>query len=57
MERITMSASEVAELLGVSVNTIYTMVRENEIPYRKVRGRILFHRETVEKWLLEPIVV
>lgn len=51
MTKITLNAAEVADLIGVSVNTIYLMVRNNEIPCRKARGRILFHRESIEKWL------
>ncbi len=53
MERITLTVKEVSELLGVGTATIYTMVRLGEIPHKKVRGRILFHRETVERWLTE----
>lgn len=52
MEKITLSVSETAELLGVSVSTIYVMARLNEIPHKKVRGRVLFHRQTVENWLM-----
>lgn len=52
--KITLSVNEVAELLGISITTVYTMVRNNEIPYKKMRGRIIFHRETIEKWLATP---
>lgn len=51
LERITLTVYEVADLIGVSIGTIYTMARLNEIPHKKVRGRILFHKETIEKWL------
>lgn len=51
MEKITLTVNEVATLIGVSDTTIYTMVREREIPHKKVRGRILFHRGTIENWL------
>ncbi|MFJ7839884.1 helix-turn-helix domain-containing protein [Lysinibacillus sphaericus] len=54
MEKITLSVNEVAELIGVSAATIYTMVRLNEIPCKKIRGRIIFHRETIDKWLATP---
>lgn len=47
-----MSVDEVASELGVSRTTIYTMAREKEIPHTKVRGRILFHRPTIEHWLI-----
>lgn len=51
MTKLTLSVREVAELIGVSQTTIYTMVREGQIPHVRVRGRIIFHRETIEKWL------
>lgn len=51
MAKITLSVIEVAELIGVSHTCIYTMVREGQIPFKRVRGRILFHREVVESWL------
>jgi excisionase family DNA binding protein len=51
--KITMTVNEVANLLGVSITTIYAMVRENQIPNKRVRNRILFHRETIEAWLRE----
>ena len=50
-KKMTMSVDEIAEELQISKTTIYTMVSQNEIPYKKVRGRILFHRGTIEKWL------
>lgn len=51
LEKITLSVDEVAKLLGLGKTTIYTMARQNEIPHKKVRGRILFHRQTIESWL------
>jgi excisionase family DNA binding protein len=51
MTKVTLSVNEVAEVIGVSPACIYTMVREGQIPHRKVRARILFHRETIESWL------
>lgn len=51
-KKITMSVEELAEELQISKTTIYTMVSQNEIPHIKVRGRILFHRTTIEKWLM-----
>ena len=54
MKKITLSVVEVAELIGVSTATVYVMVRNNEIPHKKLRGRIIFHNETIEKWLATP---
>jgi excisionase family DNA binding protein len=51
-KKMTMTVSEIAEELQVSTTMIYTMVRQNEIPHIKVRGRILFYRPTIEQWLM-----
>lgn len=51
MCKITLNVKEVAELIGVSTTTIYAMVRENQIPYMRVRSSIIFHRGTIETWL------
>jgi len=50
IEKITMTPLEVSQLLGVSRATIYTMVRENEIPHFKIRGKILFNRNKIIAW-------
>lgn len=49
--KITLNVSEAAELIGVSPTTIYSMVRNKEIPHAKVRSRIIFHRDVIDKWL------
>lgn len=54
MERLTLNVSEVSKIIGVSSTTIYKMVRNNEIPHKKIRGKITFYRETIEKWLATP---
>ena len=53
MGEITLTVSEVAFLIGVSNMTIYTMVKLNEIPYTRVRNKILFYRPTIENWLID----
>ena len=52
MKKITLTVREVSELLGLSLTTIYSMVRLGEIPHARVKGKILFHRPTVETWLI-----
>lgn len=52
VERLTLSVDEVANALGISKTTVYTMARQKEIPHTKVRGRILFHKPTIEHWLI-----
>jgi excisionase family DNA binding protein len=49
--KAVLSVSELADYLGVSTDCIYTMVRENQIPYVRIRRRILFHRESILEWL------
>lgn len=50
MDKITLTPLEVAKMLGVSRATIYTMVREEEIPYFKIRGKILFNKDIIMDW-------
>lgn len=51
MNKITLDVKEAAALVGVSTACIYSMVRENQIPFVRVRKRVLFHREKIEEWL------
>lgn len=53
MNKFVLSVSNVAEMLGVSNNTVYVMVRNNEIPHFKARGRVLFNIEVLEAWTRE----
>ncbi|WP_367386976.1 helix-turn-helix domain-containing protein [Bacillus vallismortis] len=50
MTRNTMYVQEVADYLGVHHDTIYTMVREKQIPHFRVGRRILFTKQTIEAW-------
>ncbi|EWG12715.1 excisionase [Cytobacillus firmus DS1] len=51
MQRKTLTAQEVAEYIGVHPDTIYTMVREKQIPHFRVRRRIFFSMETINAWM------
>ncbi|OAB26465.1 DNA-binding protein [Paenibacillus macquariensis subsp. defensor] len=53
--KIMMTVNELSENIGVSTDSIYAMVRENQIPYIRVRRRILFHKEMIEKWLRREV--
>lgn len=46
-----LNADQVAELLDVDRKTIYEAVTRNEIPFRRLRTRILFFRPTLVRWL------
>jgi excisionase family DNA binding protein len=50
MRKITLDVKELCGLLGISQTTVYAMVRQNEVPHFKVRGKILFNRQVVEAW-------
>ncbi|MBT2293717.1 helix-turn-helix domain-containing protein [Paenibacillus sp. FSL R7-0204] len=47
----TFTVNEIAEYLNVSTDSIYTMVREKQIPHVRIRRRIIFIDEIVEQWL------
>ncbi|MCP3780431.1 helix-turn-helix domain-containing protein [Paenibacillus sp. MZ03-122A] len=49
--KLTLNVNEISELLGVSTDCIYTMVREKQIPHIRVRRRILFYQEAIIDWL------
>ena len=53
MERITLDATEVADLLGVSRGFVYELVRRNKIPHKRLMKRVVFPKEIIEKWILE----
>lgn len=42
---------ELSEMLGVSVNTIYSWISQRKIPYIKVGRLVRFDVDKVEKWL------
>lgn len=45
-----MNVKELCELLGISSTTVYAMVRQGEVPHFRVRGKILFNQNVIEKW-------
>lgn len=52
---ILISVIELSSYLGVSTDSIYTMVREKQIPHMRIRRRILFHRNAIDSWIQESI--
>ncbi|AZN39550.1 helix-turn-helix domain-containing protein [Paenibacillus albus] len=49
--KLTLTVNEISELLGVSTDCIYAMVREKQIPHIRIRRRILFYQESIKDWL------
>lgn len=51
MIRKTLTVKETADYLGVHEDTIYTMVKQKQIPHFRVRRRIFFSIETINAWI------
>jgi excisionase family DNA binding protein len=51
MEKQVISVKEVADMIGVCKETLYTMVRKGEIPHFKMRSRVFFRRESIDIWM------
>lgn len=49
--KTTFDVKEAAEYIGVSRDTVYTMVRMNQIPHIRVRSRILFRRDVLDEYM------
>jgi excisionase family DNA binding protein len=45
-----LKVNEVAALLRCKSRTIYDMVEQKRIPYRKVGGRLLFDADEIIEW-------
>ncbi len=51
MERLTLSVTEAAEILGVSRSFMYQLVKENKIPSLKLGNRRLIPKGNLEEWI------
>ncbi len=51
MSSLLISVRELADLLGLSKNTVYAAAGRGEIPCRRVGRRILFSRAAIMRWL------
>lgn len=49
--KIALTVVEVADMLGLSTDCVYKLVREKQIPHVHAGRRILFHRPVLESWL------
>jgi excisionase family DNA binding protein len=48
-----MNVKEASDYLGVSKDLLYLLVREQKIPCVRAGRRILFRKETIDKWMEE----
>lgn len=51
IERSTLTVEEIAKYIGISKEQIYLMVREKRIPCFRIGRRILFKRESIDRWI------
>jgi len=49
--KVTLTAKEVSDMLGVSSTKIYEMVRIKQIPHIKIGSRIMFHEDVLREWM------
>jgi excisionase family DNA binding protein len=49
--REILTPREAAQYLSVHVRTIYRLVKQGEIPGRKIGGSWRFKKETLDEWL------
>lgn len=46
-----LNVNQVAELLGLGINTVYEAANRGEIPHRRIGRRLIFSRVAVLEWL------
>lgn len=51
LERHMITVKEVAAYLGVHTDTVYCMVKLNEIPHLRMGNRILFTKDSIDWWI------
>lgn len=52
-EAVCVSREETARLLCISVTTLDRLAKAGDITRVKLKGRVLYRRETIEAWLKE----
>lgn len=50
-EKIALTVQETAELLSVSVPTVYKLVKREDFPALKIGGRTLVSRDRLVNWV------
>ena len=56
IKRSTLTALEVAEYLGVSIDTIYKLCREKKIVHFRIGSRLLFKKASIENWIEQKMI-
>ena len=52
-EPYVFTVPEAARLLGISRNLAYQLVRDGDLPAKRLRGRLVISRHAFERWLQE----
>ena len=52
----TLTVPEVAQMLRVSRQTIYNLIREGKIPHFRVGSKVRFNRKDVEAFM-QPVAI
>ena len=50
MEKIALSVTEAAQVLGVSRPTVYKLIHRGDFPVLRIGSRTLIHREKLAEW-------
>jgi excisionase family DNA binding protein len=48
-----LTVKEIAAHLRLSPRTIYSMVSDNKMPFRRAGDTLLFHRDEIDQWTRE----
>ena len=49
--RLLVSEREAAEILGVSERTMFNMRQDGQVPFVRVRTRVMYSPTALEKWI------
>lgn len=51
-KRMVYTTEEVAQILGLSIQQVYRLTRENEIPHKRIgKRRLVFPTVLINKWI------
>lgn len=53
---ILLDISDVSDIIGVKINTLYSWVHQKKIPYIKIGRMVKFKPSDIDKWINEKKV-
>ena len=51
LNKTLLSTKDLAEYTGYSIHSIYSMIKNNTIPYYKPNRKVFFKKEDIDRWL------